>query len=316
MPLQPFHTPNRFTGRRQSYNWIVTSGFIPFCFAVLSAGLCYSQTRATCAAFEVASVKPAPALDISKTVAFGRQIDGAQVRFTQTSLRDFIRVAWGIRDYQIEAPSWLASARFNLSAKLDEACSQKDVPSLLQALLAEQFALKVHRSAKNLPVYLLVVRSDGLKIKESPPEERSDDGANTPEQVKLSGGGGRGGIIDYGGGSYLALPHYRMEGRKLSMDRFASLLSALTDRPVIDQTGLSGRYDFNLELTEDDYDVMTTHAAMSVGEAPSAREFQELANVGDPLPIVVRGLGLDLKPGKGPVEVLVVDSVRKDPLEN
>jgi uncharacterized protein (TIGR03435 family) len=261
-------------------------------------------------------VKPAPSLDTGRPVAFGRQIDGAQVRFTQTSLRDFIRVAWAIRDYQIEGPSWLASTRFNLSAKLDEACTQKEVPAMLQALLAERFGLKVHPATRDLPVYLLGVRGDGLKIKESPPEEPGDIGASRPEQVMLSGGGGHGGLIDYGSGSYFALPHYRMEGRKLSMDQFASLLSALTDRPVIDQTHLSGRYDFDLKLTEEDYDAMTTRAAMSVGEAPSARELQELANAGDPLPRVLRGLGLDLKPGKGQVKVLIVDDVRKDPTEN
>jgi uncharacterized protein (TIGR03435 family) len=134
--------------------------------------------------------------------------------------------------------------------------------------------------------------------------------------VKLAGGGGRGGIVDYGGGSYFALPHYRMEGRKLSINVFAGLLGSLTDRPVIDQTGLSGRYDFDLELTEDDYDAMTTRAGISIGEAPSPKDLQQLAAVGDPLPRALRSLGLDLKPGKGHVEVLIVDEVRKDPTEN
>ena len=249
-------------------------------------------------------------------MVFGRQIDSAQVRFTQTSLRDFIRIAWAVRDYQIEAPSWLASARFNVSAKLPEACTQKQVPEMLQALLAERFALKVHRGSKDLPVYALVVRGDNLKIKESPGEQPDEHGANLPEQVRLAGGGGRGGIVDYGGGSYFALPHYRMEGRKLAMNVFAALLGAMADRPVIDQTGLSGRYDFDLELTEDDYDAITIRAAISIGEAQSPKDLQQLAAVGDPLPRVLRSLGLDLKPGKGRVEVLIVDDVRKDPREN
>jgi uncharacterized protein (TIGR03435 family) len=261
-------------------------------------------------------VKPAPALDASKTVVLSRQIDGAQVRFTQASLRDLIRIGWAVRDYQIESPSWLASARFNVSGKLNEGCTQKEVPGMLQALLAERFALKVRRGSKDLPVYNLVVRGDGLKIKESPREESDDHRQNAPEQVKLAGGGGRGGIVDYGGGSYFALPHYRMEGRKLAMDRLAALLAALTDRPVIDQTGLSGRYDINLELAEDDYDAIMTRAGMSIGEAPSPGDLQQLATVGDPLPRVLRSLGLDLKPGKGRVEVLFVDNVNKDPREN
>jgi uncharacterized protein (TIGR03435 family) len=294
----------------------VNSGSIPVCLAVLSAGLCFCQTRPACLEFEVASVKLGPPLDISQTVAFGRQIDGAQVRFTQTSLRDLIRIAWAVRDYQIEAPSWLASARFNVSAKLPESCTQKQVPEMLQALLAERFALKVHRGSKDLPVYALVVRGGNMKIKESPREQPDEHGANLPEQVSLAGGGGRGGIVDYGGGSYFALPHYRMEGRKLAMNVFAALLGAMTDRPVIDQTGLSGRYDFDLELTEDDYDAITIRAGISIGVAQSPKDLQQLAAVGDPLPRALRSLGLDLKPGKGHVEVLIVDDLRKDPTEN
>jgi uncharacterized protein (TIGR03435 family) len=73
-------------------------------------------------------VKPAPPLDTSKGVIFGRQIDGAQVRFTQTSLRDLIRIASAVRDYQIEAPSWLASARFHVSGKVPDGCTQAEVP--------------------------------------------------------------------------------------------------------------------------------------------------------------------------------------------
>jgi uncharacterized protein (TIGR03435 family) len=160
----------------------VNSGFIPVCLAALSAGLCFCQSRPACFEFEVASVKPAPPLDTSKTVVFGRQIDGAQVRFTQTSLRDLIRLAWAVRDYQIEASSWLASARFNVNAKLPEACSQKQVPEMLQALLADRFGLKLHRASKDLPVYTLTVRGGGVKIKESPREHSDGIGQIRPRR--------------------------------------------------------------------------------------------------------------------------------------
>jgi len=99
------------------------------------------------------------------------------------------------------------------------------------------------------------------------------------------------------------------------MNVFAALLGALTVRPVVDQTGLSGRYDLDLELTEDDYNAMTILAGMSTGEALSLKDLQQLAAVGDPLPRVLRSLGLDLKRGKGHVEVVIVDDVRKDPTE-
>jgi uncharacterized protein (TIGR03435 family) len=88
------------------------------------------------------------------------------------------------------------------------------------------------------------------------------------------------------------------------------------DRPVIDQTGLSGRYDLDLELTEDDYDAMTIRAGMSIGEALSPKDLQQLTAVGHPLPRALRSLGLDLKRSKGRVEVVILDDVRKDPTEN
>jgi uncharacterized protein (TIGR03435 family) len=261
-------------------------------------------------------VKPAPPLDTSKGVIFGRQIDGAQVRFTQTSLRDLIRIASAVRDYQIEAPSWLASARFHVSGKVPDGCTQAEVPAMLQALLAERFGLKAHHASKELAVYALVARGGERKIKQSPREPGDDERANAPQQVKLAGGGGRGGVVDYGGGSYFALPHYRMEGRKLTMEVFASLLGNMTDRPVLDRTGLAGRYDFDVEFGEEDYDALTIRAGMSIGEAASQRDLQQLASTGDPLPKALRRLGLDLKPARGRVDVVVVDEIRKDVTEN
>jgi uncharacterized protein (TIGR03435 family) len=281
----------------------------------LSAAVGLCQTPPTCTGFEVASVKPAPPLDASKTVAFGRQIDGAQIHFTQTSLRDMIRIAWAVKDYQIEAPAWLASARFDVRAKVPGMCTQKQVPAMLQSLLANQFALKLHRASKDLPVYGVVVRSDGLKMRKSP-QQPDDPPPNLPEEVKLAGGGGRGAIVDYGGGSYFALPHYRIEARKLTMNRLASIFATMTNRPVIDHTGLSQSYDFDLDLPENDYNVLTTQAAISMGAVLSEKDLQELAGASDPLPKVARSLGLDLKPGKGPVEVFIVDDVRKTAIDN
>lgn len=289
------------------------SVLLPGCLAVLACGL---WGQPPCGEFEVASVKPAPPLDLTKAVAFGRQIDGAQIRFTQTSLRDLLRVAWTLRDYQIEAPEWLASARFNVSAKLPESCTQKQVPAMLQALLADRFALQVHRATKELPVYFLVRHGDTLKLKKAPEEPAGEGATPKPDEVKLAGAAGRGGTVDYGGGSYFAMPHYCFEGRKLPMDILAPFLARMTDRPVLDRTGLAGRYDFDLELAEDDYDALTTRAAMSVGVAQSPKDLERLAAAGDPLPRVLRTLGFDLKAGKGPVEVLIVDRIRKDPAEN
>lgn len=286
-----------------------------FCVLALAAGLGLGQDQPVRLEFEVASVRPAPSVDTTHGVSFGRRIDGALLRFTQASLRDFLRIAFRVRDYQIEAPAWIASLRYDVGAKLPAGSMQEQVPEMLQALLSDRFALKVHRASRDLAVYALVVRGGGLKMKESP-REPADDQPQKPTDVKLSGGAGRGGVIDYGGGSYFALPHYRMQGRKLSMDLFADLLGALTDRPVVNGTGLSGRYDFDLELTEQDYDTITTRAGTAIGEPQSEGDLLDLAAGGDPLPAVLRRLGLGFEHRRAPVEVLVVDEIRKTPTEN
>jgi uncharacterized protein (TIGR03435 family) len=285
------------------------------CVLALAAGFGLGQDQPARLEFEVASVRPAPPLDTTHGVTIGRRIDGAQVRFAQTSLRDYVRIAFHLRDYQIEAPAWMTSARYDVSAKLPAGCTQDQVPEMLRALLADRFALKTHRASKDMAVYALMVRAGGLKMKESP-EPADDAPQKKPQEVKLSGGGGRGGIIDYGGGSYLALPHYGMHARKLPMDLFADLLGYFTDRPVINRTGLSGRYDFDLDLTEEDYDIMTNRAGMAMGERLSQRDLLEMAAGGDPLPAALRRLGLGFEHGRAPVEVLVVDDVRKMPTEN
>jgi uncharacterized protein (TIGR03435 family) len=153
-------------------------------------------------------------------------------------------------------------------------------------------------------------------MKESPPDPADAPSPKKPVQVNVSGAHGRGGVIDYGDGSYFALPHYRLEGRKLAMASFADSLAHLTDRPVIDQTGLSARYDFALDLTEDDYDAMMTRASLAAGLPESPKDLLRLATVGDPLPMTLRRLGLHLESRKGPVDVLVVDEIRKTPTEN
>ncbi len=280
------------------------------------AGFAFCQGQPARLEFEVAAVKAAAPLDTKNGTSYSRHIDGAQVWFRRASLRDCLRIAYRVRDYQIEGPAWLASARFDISGKVPDGCTQEQVPEMLQALLEDRFALKLHRASKSLPVYFLTVRGDGLKMKESPAEQAEEGQARKPMEMKAAGGGGRGGIIDYGGGSYFAVPHYRMEGRKLPMDLFADLVGHLTDRPVLNQTELSSRYDFTLDLSEDDYDAIMIRAGMSIGEEQSPKDLLELAAAGDPLSAALRRLGLQLKPGKGPVEILMVDDIRRTPTEN
>src|SRR5579863_4905075 len=102
--------------------------------------------------FEVASVKPSKGA--AERVAVGVHVDGAQVHIADFTLRDYIRVAYRVKLYQVTGPEDLAE-RFNVDAKLPEGATREQVPEMLQALLASRFELKTHRESKEFPVYAL-----------------------------------------------------------------------------------------------------------------------------------------------------------------
>ena len=130
------------------------------------SGIVFAQSSE----FEVASIKPsAPVVD---RVNVGVHVDGAQVRCTYLSLKDYIRMAYNVKDHQIVGPDWLGSDRFDIAAKVPEGGRDK-IREMLQSLLKDRFHMKFHSDSKEFPVYALVVGKGGPKMKESPldPEE-------------------------------------------------------------------------------------------------------------------------------------------------
>jgi uncharacterized protein (TIGR03435 family) len=194
------------------------------------------------------------------------------VEFTNSTLQTCIRWAYDVRDFQIVgAPSWLNSDRYDIHAKAPPTTSDQQLRVMVQALLAERFGLKVHRDTKELPTYSLValkgVSKGGSKLK------KTTSGVST-----LSAGPDR--ITD----------------RAVTMATFASQLSTVLARVVVDKTGLTDRYDIKLEW------VLELEAA--TGDGPSV------------LTAIQDQLGLKLEAGKGQVEVIVIDHVERVPTEN
>jgi uncharacterized protein (TIGR03435 family) len=272
--------------------------------------------------FEVASIRPsAPGFD--NQVKAGVHVDGAQLHCSYLSLKDYIRIAYRMKDYQVIGPDWIASARFDIAAKIPEAAPRDKVLEMLRALLSERFQMKMHRESREFPVYALVAAKSGVKLKESPldaePAAASGPGESGPRgSVDVTAAGGPGGVnINFGRGSYFAFGNDRIEGKKLTMESFAESLARFADRPIMDMTGLKGNYDFTLQFTPEDYRAMLIRSAINAGVAlpPEARHLMENAP-GDSLFTSVQQLGLKLEPRKAPLEVLVVDDIRKMPTEN
>jgi uncharacterized protein (TIGR03435 family) len=151
---------------------------------------------------------------------------------------------------------------------------------MLQSLLADRFKLELHRESKDVAVYAMVAGKNGMKLR------READ--NTAGSMRPVGGG--------------------LVFRGVSMDELADRLLSRpfgVDRPVIDRTGIDGRFDFTLTFAENEDSLKSTLEGMALGKAES----------GSILTILQEQLGLKFEAQKGPVDVLVIDHVAR-PSEN
>jgi uncharacterized protein (TIGR03435 family) len=268
-------------------------------------------------AFEVASIRPSVDAPRQAVAAAGR-VDGSQFRIAGLTIRDYISMAYAIKLSQISGPDWITTDRFDIAATLPEGSQPDQVPSMMQALLEDRFELKVHREKKDLPVYALTVASGGLKMTEVPagPEEERVD-AKAPQTFTRTGSG-QGITLNLGQGSSFNFADDRFVAKKLPMASLAATLERFLDRPVLDMTGVNGSYDVAIDLTPEDYRMMLIRAAVAAGLVMSPNALRVLD--GSPIPAsLFDGLskfGLKLESRRAPLDVLVVDSVRKTPTEN
>jgi uncharacterized protein (TIGR03435 family) len=244
-------------------------------------------------------------------------IDGAQVSWALLSLNDYIGSAYKVRNYQISGPEFLASDRFDITAKLPAGATPKDTSTMLQALLEDRFHLKLHRESKDLPVYGLVVGKGGVKMQESTPDPNKEEQSAGRERSVIADSQASGTTVSYGNGSYFTVGGNKFEGRKLTPAAMAAVLARFADRPVVDMTDLKGSYDFVLEFSPEDFRAMMIRSAIAAGVAlpPQALQLAESAS-GDSLANVLEKLGLKLESRKAPIEVLVIDHCEKTPTDN
>jgi uncharacterized protein (TIGR03435 family) len=206
--------------------------------------------------------------------------------WTNVSLQYLVREAYGVQDAKLWSggPAWLDTQRFDVSAKFD--LTETPQPTAderkvaLQALLAERFKLKIHREPKEFSAFNLVVAKDGPKFPQSKPESNSGNAVTGQCSVLIS----RAGVTKRQGCSMAAL---------------AELLRYSTGRTVIDKTGLTGAYDYELHWTPED----ATPAQALTYSGPSI------------FTAVQEQLGLKLEPAKAMLDTTVIDSAEM-PAEN
>jgi uncharacterized protein (TIGR03435 family) len=276
---------------------------------VLAAGFGHALDAQVQPAFEVASIHPSP--DGLPTAGAGVQITPRQFRAGYLSLKDYISIAYGVRLHQIAGPEWIASARFDIVATMPEG-STGDLADMMRRLLAERFQLRTHREQRDFDVYALEQSKNGPSLVPLP-----DD---TPANATFTAGSSSDGnaiAADLGNGASLSFANSKFEARRVTMTALGDTLGRFLDRPIVDRTGLTGRYDVIFEVAADDYYPMLVRSGVNAGipMPPQAMQLLERPSTGS-VPDALRRMGLSLESRRTPLEVLVVDHIERAPTMN
>lgn len=230
--------------------------------------------------FEVATIKPGRPGSPGKGLIMR---DPRTFMTINYSAADLIAFAYGLHPRQITgAPAWLESELFDIQATPDPPGQPniEQIKIMVQKLLADRFKLTFHRDKKELSVFALTVGKTGLKLTPSSGDPKGLPGL---------------GLQGFG----------RSFANNATMENYAGFLqSTVLDRPVVDQTGLTARFDFQLKWTPDDSQFPGIR-----GQLPPPPENADAPP--DLFTALQQQLGLKLEPTKTQVGVIVIDRVEK-----
>jgi uncharacterized protein (TIGR03435 family) len=233
-------------------------------------------------AFEVATVKPSN----PDGRGGGFRLQGREFSAINLSVSNLIIFAYGIHPRQlVGAPDWIEKERYDVLGKPDVEGqpNNRQTQGLIQKLLADRFSLKFHREKRDLSVYTIVVGKTGAKLTKSEGDPKGE-----PTMFFMGLG--------------------QFNAKNASIADFAGFLQRGTlDRPVLDQTGLIGRYEFGLYWRPDEFQIGGT------GNNPPPPSDKD--GLQDLYTAIQTQLGLRLESTKMPTEVIVIDHLEK-PSEN
>lgn len=272
----------------------------------LFSSFAWGQAEANGPRFDIADVHSSPKI---RNPATRNSARGGRYEIKQATMVDLIRLAYGFNNDKIlGGPSWLELDRFDVVAKLPDDTAPNDRKQMLQALLADRFKLVSHKDTKPLPAYALTVgkkplmkEADGDGEGGCKPETAS--GAPAEGGIRLTTGGRNGQMqtINLGPGFMI-----HIACRNITMAAFATELRGIFGVPnlgsnlVLDQTGLKGKWNFDLR-----YSLQLFGPAMGADA--------ERISFADALE---KQAGLKLEEKPVPTEVLIVDSVNRQPAPN
>lgn len=237
-------------------------------FAAVTA---FAQTSAT--TFEVATVRA-----YEQGSPRGTDITPGNINMRGVRLIECISFAYGVQEIQVAGPSWLGDLRFDISAKAATPATNGEMRPMMQALLAERFKLAVHRETREMSALIMTVGKNGHKLTVN----------DTPGSPSFSDG------------------RLNLTGNGATLKQMTDFISRQLKVAISDQTGLTGRYNYHLDIASFVTEEMMRNANGGIPiEAPAivAKAMQEQ-------------LGFKVDSGKVPMEVIVIESVEKAPTEN
>jgi uncharacterized protein (TIGR03435 family) len=272
-----------------------------------------AQTPPARPQFEVASVRPAANGDTGgRGFTMMREImrssrppgmipmdDPGRVRLQNWALLDLVAAAYRVRATQVSGPAWLSDQSFDIEAKVSDGTPKEELNAMLQSLLEERFGLKVHRDTRTEQGFALVVGKNGPKLKPAEPPPAPAQGLSEEEQ--------RAKVREKGETLLAAMKKRIQENREsgtplggfnttswpsITTENLASQLVRFADAPVVDETGLTGKYSVTIETWKN-------------ADVPGGTVFD-----------AVEKLGLKLEARKVTFETVVVDHVSKMPTAN
>jgi len=229
-------------------------------------------------ALEAATIRPTDPGNTQLRIS----VPGNRVEAEAFTVKDLIAFAYQVDRSQVVAEAqWAGSERYNISGKREAAGKPTldEIRLMLQTLLADRWQLNVHRETREMPVFVLTAGKGGPKM-----TKRTEGDGGEPTQMVLQGGA-------------------KLPGRNVSMKELAGLLQAMVlDRPVLDKTGLTGNFDFNLAWRPEPGELGGKGG--TAGSDPNAPDI---------FAAVQEQLGLRLESQKELAEVIVVDRVERPP---
>jgi uncharacterized protein (TIGR03435 family) len=251
--------------------------------------------------FEAASIRPSAVLANGRYGNYrmsggpGTNDPGRMIR-ENFDIGSLILGAYNLPFYRLIAPQWLFDVRFDVTATIPPETTKEQFLQMQQNLLATRLGLVVHHETREMAAYELVLAKGGSRLKIAAPPGDPPDAPSFSGELKKDADGFP--VLPPGRTVYaIAMDHATLQGSAETMEHFASTLGDQLRAPVIDATGLTGKYDFTLKWLPGDLRTDQDPGMSLEGSLPQQ-------------------LGLSLRKTRSQVDVLVVDHVERTPTEN